>query len=333
MSSLKKKILIGCASVTGAGLILLLGLFIKIKFNPVELNNEKQIIKTYDISDDYSDIYIETKDADVRFVVSENGKTSVTCINGTKKDVVGSFNKCLKVISEKKKKAGTVFNPVFDFRKDNAADITVSLPYKRLGDVALITENGRIEADDFFLSDTVNSSLVTKNGEIIYCMNTTGNCFIENENGNITVRSLQCDYVDVKNKSGEISLTGSDIKGALNIKNGSGEFNAENVECENLTAESDSGDLYLKNFLSRVAVTVKENSGNVKIRKSDANAFIIDSKSGDVDAEFVSPKIYTVESKSGSVNIPESLSGGMCKINTDSGDIRVRIGKAKNTDN
>ncbi len=333
MSSLKKKILIGCASVTGAGLILLLGLFIKIKFNPVELNNEKQKIKTYDITGDYSGIYIETKDADVRFVISENGKTTVTCINGTKKDVVGAFNNCLKVISEKKKKTGTIFDPVFDFRKDNAADITVSVPYKRLADVALITENGRIEADDFFLSDTVNASLVTKNGKISYCMNTTGKCDIKNGNGEIAVNSLRCDSVDVKNKSGEISLNGSDIKGAISIKSENGAFTAEDVECENLTAESDSGDLYFKNFRSRVAVNISEKSGNLKFRKSDANVFIIDSKSGNVDAEFVSPKIYTVESKSGKVNIPESLSGGMCKIKTGSGNIRVTIGKAKNTDN
>ncbi len=329
MSSLKKKILIVCASVTGAGLILLLGLFIKIKFNPVELNDVKQKIKTYDISDEYSNIYVETKDADVRFIVSENGRTTVTCIDGTVKDTVGVSSKGLTVISEKKKKTGTIFNPVFDFRKDNAPDITVSIPYMKLGDIAIITENGKIEAEDFFLSETVNASLVTKNGEINYCMNTTGKCFIENEKGKIAVKGLQCDSADVKIESGEISLTGSDIKGEINLKAESGEFIAEDVECENLIAESDKCDLYLKNFRSRVAVNVKENSGNIKIRKSDANIFVIDSKSGNVNAEFTSPKIYTVESKSGKINIPESLSGGMCKINTDSGNVRVSIVKEK----
>lgn len=333
MSSVKKKILIASASVTAAGLILLLGLFIKIKFDPKKLNDVPQKITVHDFDSEFTGIYVETEDADVRFVISENNKTTVTCINETKDDIFAISNSNLTVKSVKKKKTGTVANPVIDFREDNAADITIALPAKSIGDFAVITKNGTVEAEDYFLFETVNASLSTENGEIHYGVGTTGQCFIENKGGKIFIENLQCDSIDTRIEAGEVHLDSLELKGKLNIESKKGEVYIDGVKCDSFNAVSESCNLDIKDFHSEVNIVAETESGNMKIRHSDTNVIRIKTVSGDVDASFESPKIYTVTSKSGTVNTPDSLSGGMCDIYSDSGDIRIKIVKPKNTDN
>jgi len=58
----------------------------------------------------------------------------------------------------------------------------------------------------------------------------------------------------------------------------------------------------------------------------DAGEIYVDTDTGDVSGTLLSDKVFIVKTDTGKIDVPNSISGGRCEIETDTGDVKISIG-------
>jgi cytoskeletal protein RodZ len=66
-------------------------------------------------------------------------------------------------------------------------------------------------------------------------------------------------------------------------------------------------------------------TGDVTFEGSDAASIKVETSSGDVTGTLLSDKIFRYKANTGRVELPQTTTGGVCDITTDTGDIIIRI--------
>ena len=72
-------------------------------------------------------------------------------------------------------------------------------------------------------------------------------------------------------------------------------------------------------------ISIKRSTGDVKFVDCDAMALEITTDTGDVRGNLLTDKIFICKSDTGSMKYPETTSGGICRVHTDTGDIKLSI--------
>ncbi len=151
-------------------------------------------------------------------------------------------------------------------------------------------------------------SSVGDTGKIIVSdIETSGNISIARSTGNSTLNSIAC--------NGNISMVSTTGKQEL-----------KNTTCANLNIVADTGKLVMNDVIANGSMTIERSTGDVDFTRCDAYEITIKTTTGDVKGTLLSDKIFTVKTSTGKTNIPESASGGACKITTSTGDIEITIG-------
>ena len=57
----------------------------------------------------------------------------------------------------------------------------------------------------------------------------------------------------------------------------------------------------------------------------DAAEIFIETDTGDITGTLLTEKVFDAHSDTGRVAVPKTGSGGSCKLNTDTGDIKVTV--------
>ena len=96
-----------------------------------------------------------------------------------------------------------------------------------------------------------------------------------------------------------------------------------NVNCNKLDINVSTGDTKLVNTLVSTDLNVKGSTGDVRFDGFDASNIYVIVGTGDVKGTILSSKIFIARSKTGNVKVPETLTGGVCKITTSTGNIKV----------
>ena len=148
---------------------------------------------------------------------------------------------------------------------------------------------------------------------------------VENKTGDIQVRDLCAETLTVTTTTGKILLEKVTCGGDITTDFLTGGTHFKNVTCESLTAEGGTGGVTLENTLARGKVTVETNTGDVKLLSSDAETLEIKTNTGDVEGTLLSPKIFIPKTNTGDTTLPETTTGGVCKITTNTGDIEITI--------
>ena len=66
-------------------------------------------------------------------------------------------------------------------------------------------------------------------------------------------------------------------------------------------------------------------TGDVEFERCDAAELQIETDTGSVTGSLRSEKVFIAQSDSGRVKVPETASGGICRITTDTGRISIEI--------
>lgn len=70
---------------------------------------------------------------------------------------------------------------------------------------------------------------------------------------------------------------------------------------------------------------IERSTGDVTFTRCDASEITFLTDTGDVRGTLLSNKIFIYDTDTGDVELPESTTGGKCKITTDTGDIVISI--------
>ena len=286
--------------------------------DPVQESQMDQQEVTFRESFDH--ISIDTGDCDVNFVMfsgrddcmvqireHEHVQHSVVVEDGTLK---------IKMIDERK---WTDYVGIFRaFGKSEQMAMTVYLPAAEYASLQVRTDTGDItlgQEPSFIAvtlrSDTGDISCVGVAGDMLDCMTSTGDISVQNSAPNWT--KLQSSTGDL-----ELSAVAGD---EIQLKTGTGEVDAEKVNAGMFTCTSDTGEVELEGVMAEEYLQIRTDTGDVGVEGCDAGKVDIETNTGDVKGYFLTPKWFSANSNTGAVNVPNTLEGGECRIETDTGDI------------
>lgn len=311
--------LVIAASLVFVGLIMFAAVMSEYKWDFSKLSTGKYETNTYEISEEFSNLSMNTDTADIIFALSDDGKCRVECYEEEKAKhsvAVQENTLVIKMIDEKS---------WYDYIGINfgSPKITVYLPKAEYTSLFINGSTGDIEIPKNLKFEGVDISLST--GDVNFFASASKLIIIKTSTGNICVENTSAGTLDLSASTGRITVSNVICGGDANINVSTGRTNLNNIECKNITSGGGTGDISLNNVIAAEKFSIKRSTGDVRFDGSDAAEILVETDTGDVTGTFLSEKTFFVETDTGSVDVPESITGGRCEITTDTGDIELDI--------
>lgn len=311
--------LVIAASLVFVGLIMFAAVMSEYKWDFSKLSTGKYETNTYEISEEFSNLSMNTDTADIIFALSDDGKCRVECYEEEKAKhsvAVQENTLVIKMIDEKS---------WYDYIGINfgSPKITVYLPKAEYTSLFINGSTGDIEIPKNFKFEGVDISLST--GDVNFFASASKLIIIKTSTGNICVENTSAGTLDLSASTGRITVSNVICGGDANINVSTGRTNLNNIECKNITSCGDTGDISLNNVIAAEKFSIKRSTGDVRFDGSDAAEILVETDTGDVTGTFLSEKTFFVETDTGTVDVPESITGGRCEITTNTGDIELDI--------
>ncbi len=268
-------------------------------FNFRALNTEDIISATFEITDPFRDISIETDVADLHFAASEDGVCRVECVDFANETyAVNVKNGTLTVV-----KNNRVWRENASLFSVGETYVTVYLPEEKYASLQIDEDTGDIEMPAAFSFE--QAMINTSTGDVCWLAPVSEELSITTDTGDMEVRDTSPRSLALKTNTGEVEL--------------------DNIGCTSLSADSDTGNITLRNVIADELFVIKSDTGDVVFDRSDAAEIFVQTDTGDVMGTLVSDKIFLTETDTGNVDVPKSATGGRCEVITNTGDIELRI--------
>ena len=303
-------IVIGSVLLIGGGALFGYAAYKSSKNNTVETKEYKELAN-------FNKFDIDLTIADLEFVKSEETKVVV---QETKYDVhtVTSENNTLKVKGQDIRKW---YEHLFNWNWFQKVKVTVYMPEGAYDELKVISATGNVTVPSDFSFASFTTAVST--GNVNSKANVTGDITVTTSTGKINFENITANRMDLKASTGDIRLKDVNVTEDIKLKTSTGDFNLENVTCKSYESSSSTGDLNFNNVKVTNTINVKNDTGHVKMIASDAEELDIKTSTGYVNLELLTSKIVYAESSTGRKNVPASTTGGLCKIKTSTGDIKV----------
>lgn len=138
--------------------------------------------------------------------------------------------------------------------------VTVQLPSKMYESIKILSDNGKIEAEQ--LNSTVFDAK-SDNGSIKLENITASTLTVKSDNGSVKLREIQADALSAKSDNGKIALKGADAK-TMKLKSDNGSIVMENA-AGNIEAESDNGKIHLQTPDLERNIDLKSDNGSITL--------------------------------------------------------------------
>ncbi|MBE6539100.1 MAG: DUF4097 domain-containing protein [Ruminococcaceae bacterium] len=302
------------------GAIVFMQALFMIDFDFSKLSTVHYETRTYEVNESFRNISISTITADVEFVHSEDGNCKVVCLEEEK--VVHSVevkdDTLLIAVNDKREWYDNI--SIFSFRSPK---ITVYLPDSEYGSLLIDGRTGDVLIPSGFSFKEVDISATT--GDVRCFSGASGALGIEVTTGDIKLEDISAAAVSLSVSTGDIRATNIKCEGDVSISVRTGDAKISDVTCKNLNSDGSTGDIILNGVISSEKINVTRSTGDVRFKDSDASEIFIKVSTGDVEGTLLSEKIFIASTSTGSVKVPQSVSGGRCEIKTSTGDIRISI--------
>ncbi len=295
MNRLTKMWLITATSLVAIGLIIFTAVMALYNWDFTKFSTEKFETNTYNISQEFNNISINTDTADIFFAVSSDGMCKIVC-NEYKK---------MRYLAEVKDDTLTVSTT--DNRKwydhiglsFHSPKVTVYLPKTEYNLLSVKESTGDIEIPKDFKFASGDISLST---------------------GSVGFSASVEELIKIKTSTGDIRLQNISA-GTLDLSVSTGEVSVLDVTCKNVLSSGSTGDIHLKNVNATEKISIKRSTGNVRFDGSDATEIFVKTGTGDVGGSLLSEKVFITKTSTGEISVPKTTTGGKCEIITSTGDI------------
>lgn len=285
------------------------------------LSTFKYTEKQYDITEDFSDISVVSNTADIVFLPSENGKTSVICYDQEK------LTHAVSVTDRK------LSIEVIDGRQwydhigigFESSKITIYLPLETYGKLSVKSSTGDLEISKNFTFEEIDITLST--GRVFCKASALKNCKIKTSTGDILTEDIVAGDLSLSVSTGNVTATKISCKGDFKLTVSTGDAKLTEVACKNLVSSGSTGNLSLKNVVASEKFSLNRSTGSITLEDSDAAELTIRTDTGDVTGSLLSPKIFVTDTATGTVCVPDTTAGGKCRISTSTGDISFWTGE------
>ncbi len=319
MRKITKLWLVIAAFLVAVGLIMFAAVMAEYKWDFKELSTGNFETNTYEISEEFSNLSINTDTADIMFALSDDEKCRVECYEEEKAKHSVTVQDNTLVVDMINKRFW------YDYIGINfvSPKITVYLPKSEYFSLFIKESTGNIELPKDFNFVSVDISLST--GHVDFFASASELIKIKTSTGNICVENAYAGALDLSTSTGGIKVSNVMCENYANIDVSTGKTNLTDINCKNLKSNGSTGDIYLKNVIAQEKFSITRNTGDVRFDGSDANEIFVETDTGDVKGSLLTDKVFITHTGAGRVDVPKTVTGGKCQIKTDTGYIKINI--------
>ena len=253
---------------------------------------------TYPVEGSFTKIEIDTRMTDVTFARAEDGGSRVVCEEPEElHHTVKVENETLKITLEGKKD--------FSFYTKDMT-MVVYLPATDYESLQIGNSTGAVRIPSGYSFGELKITLST---------------------GKIDLKEISAKTIDLEVSTGKITAEKIDCSEAISVQTSTGNATLTDVTCKALNSTGSTGNLELCDVVASESFNLKRSTGNIRFARCDAGAITVETSTGKVVGTLRSDKIFIAKSSTGSINVPETISGGVCKITTSTGKIEIEIEK------
>lgn len=274
---------------------------------------------THELKKSFSNIKFDVSTSDIEFIKVDKGYGKVVCKESKKlKHTVKVEENTLKINFDHKYRFNfLMFQP--NYR------VQVYIPATNEYDLHAISSTGDISVGNSFTFS--NIKLEGSTGDVDFSGKVKNKVDIKASTGRVFISKMKPTSIIIETSTGSTHLKDINCSGNINLESSTGDNYLTDVKAKNLFIKASTGDTRVDNVILSGKLTVHVSTGKVRIVESDAAEIYIKTSTGDVDADFLTSKIVYAKTNTGDVDVPKSTSGGLCTIETSTGDIKVTFKK------
>ena len=310
------------AVVVIAGLLVFVLAMTACGWDFARIGSMKSETNLYNITDDFNDIDIKTSTADVTFLPSEDGGVKVECIDKVRYKHTSSVKDGKLVIELVDERRWYEHINLFDFYHEH---VTVFLPGGEYNSLTMNLDTGDVSIPGDFKFSGIDISLST--GDVTCRASASDTLKIKASTGDLLIENITCANMNLKTSTGNITVSGASLAGDINIEVSTGKVNLADINCGNLITEGSTGKLNMRKVVASGKFDIERSTGDVNFDGCDASEIYVEVDTGDVRGTLLSDKVYIVETDTGNVDVPKTITGGRCEISTDTGDVKISVNK------
>ena len=148
---------------------------------------------------------------------------------------------------------------------------------------------------------------------------------VVNSTGRINIEELCASTLSLSLTTGKVTASNVKCNGSINLKQSTGDTLLSDVSCQSFNSEGSTGSITLKNVIASDKISIERSTGNIKFDLCDAAQLEVETDTGSVTGTLLTDKIFFAETETGKIDVPKSTTGGTCEVETDTGDIILKI--------
>lgn len=282
------------------GGIIFCGVMATLGWDFSSLATTRYATNTYQVDAPFKSICVEATTDDIVFAPSENGECSVVCLE--EKDVTHSVTVendilTVKVVDQRKWYAhiGIHFQ---------SPSITIYLPRSTYDSLSVEGRTGNVQLPKDFTFDQITVKQTT---------------------GGIKAENISTRMLDLSVTTGKVTAANIRCTEDILIEVSTGKVECSDIQCRNFMSDGDTGSITLRGVIAANKLSIERDTGDIKFDGCDAAEIFTETDTGNVKGTLLSEKIFLVSSDTGKIQVPNTVTGGKCEINTDTGDIKVTV--------
>ncbi len=311
-----KKWLIAASALVAFGLLLFVLTMCFAGWNFKKLETETYVTATHEITEAFEDIQIRVDIADVTFLPAEDGNCRVVCYEREGAGyAVSVTDNTLHISAEEEWKwhIGVAFD---------SDRITVYLPGTEYASLAIENETGDITIPGGFRFADMNLSVSTGK---IRSEAEAGDARITSSTGDVCVENTAIGSLNLSTSTGKVTVKNVTCMGDVKVDVSVGKSDLTDVSCKNLVSRGSTGDVSLRNVVASETLSVVRSTGDITFRDCDASEVYAEASTGNIEGNFLTDKTFLAKSDTGSIDVPNTATGGKCELITDTGHIRITV--------
>ncbi len=309
-----KKWLIAASALIAFGLLLFVLTMCFAGWDFEKLETEKYVTTTHEITEAFENIRIRSDIADITFLPAEDGNCRVVCNEREGEGYAVSVTDGTLNISaprERKWHIGVAFD---------SDRITVYLPETEYVSLAIENETGDVIIPGSFRFADMDLSVSTGD---IRSEAEVGDVRITSSTGSICVENTTVGSLNLTTSTGKVTVKNLTCAGDLKVGVSVGKIDLTDITCKNMVSRGSTGDVILRNVVASEALSIVRSTGDIIFRDCDASEVYAEASTGNIEGNFLTDKTFFAKSDTGSIDIPQTVTGGKCELITDTGYIRI----------
>lgn len=239
------------------GAILFVGVMTMFGWNFRRLSTVEYVTKSYEITEDFKNIFIDTVTADIEFLPSENEKTIVECY-----ELIKTYHSVRVVDDSLEIKLQDRAKNWFIGINFDTPKITVYIPKGEYAALTVEATTGDIKIPDAFQFNNIDVSITT--GDVKCSASANENVKIKTTTGDIDLKNVIASKIAISATTGDISLYQCDAD-ELYLKATTGDITGSLLSDKVFVAKSTTGDIDVPQSTTGGKCEIKVTTGDINI--------------------------------------------------------------------